>query len=322
MSSRRANKVLTIAVTGSTGFVGKAVMVKLRGSGHCISVLMRNPVAGQSSLQSTQVKGDLQDMSVLAELVKGADAVIHIAGAIAAPSEAEFFKTNFLGTRNIFNAAKAAGVKRFVHVSSLAARMPEISAYAKSKRAGEDCVQNTVDMSCVIIRPSAVYGPGDRATFPLLQALQRRNAFIPGHADSRFSLIHVEDLAGVIVDAMQSDVAGVFEVDDLDGGHMWSELVDLNFKLSSLPRRVFYVPRFVLWPFAIAVEWWSKLMAKPGLISREKLAELYHQDWVVRGANWQRGTSIRLSVGLPATLTWYRKEGWLPPLSTPAKSDL
>ena len=122
---------------------------------------------------------------------------------------------NATGTEAVARAASASGITRFVHISSLAAREPQLSHYGASKRAGEDIVQRHVAAGkLLIIRPPAVYGPGDKATLPLLKALTGTTAIIPGGRASRFSLIHVHDLARGIAMAVESDVAGVVEVSD------------------------------------------------------------------------------------------------------------
>jgi nucleoside-diphosphate-sugar epimerase len=247
--------------------------------------------------------------------------VVHVAGAISALSEADYFRVNSIGTRTLFEAAMAAGVKRFVYVSSLAARLPGISPYAASKRAAEDFLQSAKsDMSIVILRPSAIYGPGDKATFPLLAALQKRVALLPGKAKARFSLLHVADFAGVVADAANGTSKGLFEVDDMEGGHSWAELAALNLKQSGQPQHITFLPRPLVSLVAMGAEVGTFFTGQPGMVNRGKVRELYHEDWVVRGANWPRENAIGLAEGLGETLDWYRREGWLPPAKRHVRS--
>ncbi len=307
--------VCKVALTGATGFVGSAVLPALLEAGFEISALVRKPKLGQFPNQVRVVTGDLKSTQALAELVKGADCVVHLAGAISALSQTQFFEANLTGVKSVFQACEAAGVKRFIQVSSLTARQPELSPYAASKRAGEDfLLAAKSDLGVAILRPSAIYGPGDKATLPLLAALQKRIAFIPGNAAARFSLLHVYDFANVIVSVVESDATGVYEIDDLSGGHNWVELAALNEQISGLPKRVVYLPHWLVNAVALFVEAWSFVRQKAGMVSRGKLRELYYHDWVVRGQNWPRSHPIGLAEGLDETLEWYRSHGWLKPI--------
>ena len=308
--------VLKIALTGATGFVGQAVLPALLTAGYNVSVLVRQPKLGQFAPEVRVVKGGLDDGQALRELVEGADCVIHVAGAISALSRDGFFNANLEGVKSIFAAAELAGVRRFVHISSLAARMPQLSPYAASKRAGEDFLKASKSkMAIAILRPSAIYGPGDKATLPLLAALQKKIALIPSTAAARFSLLHVRDFAEVICDVAASEATGSFEIDDMSGGHSWAELAALNVQSSGFPKTVTYLPHLLVAGIACLAESVSFVTRKPGMITRAKLRELYHAEWVVQGSNWPRARPIGLAVGLQETLEWYRSQGWLAPIA-------
>lgn len=304
-----------IALTGASGFAGGPILAELLRAGHQVRVLARRPQQGQFDSNVTIVKGDLDDITALNALVADVDIVLHVAGAISALDENGYFKINFGGTRNVFNAAKAAGVKRFINVSSMAARNPELSAYAASKRAAEDFLEaQKTEMEVLTLRPSAIYGPGDKATLPLLSALQKTVAAIPGQSKARFSLVHVEDFALVVCEAATAKQTGVIEVDDMSGGHDWHELAALNRKINNYPRHVVFLPRSLVTGVAIASELTSKLTGQSGMVNRGKVNELYHGDWVARGDGWPRDNPIGLAKGLAETVTWYRAHGWLPPI--------
>ena len=304
--------VRNIALTGATGFVGRAVLLALLNAGHDVKVLVRRPKVGQFPEKVQVVEGDLANGRALAEFVKGADCVVHVAGAISAFSREQFFQANSEGVQSIFSASKLAGVKHFIHISSLAARRPEISAYAESKRGGEEFLQSRKgDMSIAILRPSAIYGPSDKATLPLISALQKKIALIPSTAKARFSLLHVRDFANVVVAAVASEATGLFEVDDLSGGHTWAELAAVNKRDSGLPKRVIYLPYWLVAAIAMFAEVFSFITRKSGMITRDKVRELYQENWVVEGSNWVRPHPIELSKGLVETLEWYRSNGWL-----------
>lgn len=304
-----------IALTGASGFAGGPILASLLAAGHHIRVLVRHPRAGQFPADVKVITGALGDASALRDFVSDIEVIVHVAGAITATSEVEFFQVNFAGTQQLFEAAQNAGVKRFVHVSSLAARLPSISPYAASKRAAEDYFQTvSTTMDIVVLRPSAIYGPGDKATLPLLAALQKRIALLPGKASARFSLVHVADFAVVVADAVSSKATGLFEVDDMSGGHDWAELAEINLKQAGVPQHVTYLPKGLVSLVALGAEVGTFFTGLPGMVTRAKVRELYHQDWVVRGKPWPRANPVPLQQGLIETLNWYRREGWLPPL--------
>ncbi len=149
---------MIVAVTGATGFVGRAVVDRSAGSGLSLRALTRRAQPSRAGI--TWIAGALDKPDSLATLVEGADAVLHIAGVVNAPDRAGFVAGNIDGTRAIVEAAKAAGIKRFVHVSSLSAREPALSTYGWSKRQAEAIVTDS-GLDWTIVRPSGIYGPGD-----------------------------------------------------------------------------------------------------------------------------------------------------------------
>lgn len=306
---------MKIALTGATGFAGGPILSELLMAEHSVSVLVRQPKESQFDAAIKIIKGDLDDFEALKTLATGADVVIHVAGAISALNKNGYFKINFAGTQNVFAAAVAAKVKRFIFVSSITARKPELSSYAASKRAAEEfLISQKSKMEILILRPSAIYGPGDKATLPLLKVLQNTLAVVPGQRDAKFSLVHVRDFARVVASAAIGRQTGVLEIDDMQGEHSWQELADINRSMSGKPNRVTYLPRAIVDIAAIASELGSFFTGRSGMVNRGKVSELYHKDWVAQGAGWPRENPIGLAEGLAGTVTWYRANGWLPPL--------
>jgi nucleoside-diphosphate-sugar epimerase len=184
---------LRIAVTGGTGFVGSRLLAALRQGGYQVRALTRRHQADGDGL--SWIAGSLEDTESLARLAKGADALIHVAGVINA-DEAGFEAGNVRGTAALLDAARAQGVRRFVHVSSLAAREPELSSYGASKARSEALVRES-GLDFAIVRPPAVYGPGDRETLALFRMARRGLILLP--PEGRLSLIHADDLAALLV---------------------------------------------------------------------------------------------------------------------------
>jgi nucleoside-diphosphate-sugar epimerase len=302
---------MRIALTGASGFAGGHILSALVNAGHNVTVLARRLLPNQFPETVRVLIGDLHDQLALQKLTTDQDVVVHCAGAITAIREADYFRVNYAGTQNVHKAAQDAGVKRFVFISSLAARMPSISPYAASKRAAEDFILE--NGRAVILRPSAVYGPGDKATLPLLGALQKRVAMVPGNAKARFSLVHVADLAAVVASAATSTAEGLYEIDDMAGGYSWPDFAALNFKHFGMPQHLTYLPKALVNTVAMAAEIGTFFTGLPGMVNRGKVRELYHEDWLVREQNWPRENPILLEQGLLETIEWYVAKGWLPP---------
>jgi nucleoside-diphosphate-sugar epimerase len=311
---------MRVALTGASGFVGRHVLEKLLVGGHEVRALYRTPpyveVPGV-----TVVRGDLASQEALSELVENVEVVLHVAGAVSAPRASDFHRINLEGTRAVVQAARAAAVKRFIHVSSLAARKPELSPYASSKKDSEDVVFAVAHvMSTCVLRPSAVYGPGDVATLPLLKLLMSRVAVFPGRRDQRFSLVHVDDLAAVCVDAVASMAEGVREIDDLSGGHHWGEMIKLTRAVFGRPSIAGFLPYVAAYGLGMVSSAIASLTGASPMLTTGKVREMYEADWVVDGVNWPRRSHVSLEVGLPQTIRWHQARGDLPRVTAPPRS--
>lgn len=295
-----------VAITGSSGFAGPAVVRLLASQGIAMRLLMRKAPQACGFGNAENVAGDLADRDALAKLVSGASAVVHMAGAILAPDRKSFFETNAAGTHRLAEAAAKAGVKRFIHVSSLAAREPQLADYGASKREAEERLRPyNDDFTTVILRPPAIYGPGDRATLPLLAQMTRRFAVIPGTPAARFSLLYVEDFARAVVAALQGGEAGVHEIDDgTPNGYCWPDLLAAAARVEGHSVTPVYLP----WALAIGL---ARVI--PGMpLKTGKVRELYHPDWVCRLGGLRLDDPVPFPEGLARTLAWYREAGWLP----------
>jgi uncharacterized protein YbjT (DUF2867 family) len=310
MSVRGSPRTRTIAVTGGSGFVGGHLLGQARAAGYELRALTRGWRPPEEGID--WVEGALDRPDSLVRLAEGADAVVHIAGLINAASRAGFEAVNVTGTANMVDAARKAGVKRFIHISSLAAREPDLSDYGWSKARSERVVAAS-GLDWTIVRPPAVYGPGDRETFELFKMARR--GFIALPPKGRFSVLHVDDLARLILALLDSpDSRGeTYEPDDgqadgWDHRHFARTLGRVFGKRAATVA----VPRFVMAGASRVDRMVRRGNAK---LTPDRVRYFCHPDWVVTAqsrppeALWT--PQVRTPTGLKQTADWYRAQGWL-----------
>lgn len=301
-----------VALTGGAGFVGSHILKMLLSQGYCVTALQnRQALPLHSNLQI--VCGSLTDQNVVSRLVKDSEAVIHCGGLVSAQRDADFFVVNEQGTKNIVEAAETAGVQRFLLISSLAARGPaELSAYSASKQAGEIVLSEVqTNIGWDILRPPAVYGPGDLQILMLLRVLKAGIGMLIAGSDARASLIHVDDLATATLSWLESGQAyrQIFEIDDgTREGYSWREILACAADLLGV--KPFYIvpPQFLMQSVAFMARVAGAKFLSPG-----KIRELRFADWVCRDNLFQDSTvwrpHIGLEMGLTETLAWYKQQG-------------
>ncbi len=304
---------LTLAITGATGFVGGHALDEALRRGHRVRALARRP---QHPRDRTEwIAGSLTDGAALDRLVEGADAIIHVAGVTNARNQAGFDEGNPIGTAFL---RRAAGRIPAVIVSSLAARAPWLSRYGASKLAAEGIARG-FSGPVAIVRPPAVYGPGDREFLALFRLA--RTGLLPVPANARAAMIYGPDLAEALV-ALAEDLAGskrsaggLFEIDDGAGGHPQTAIARAIARAAGRRARPLEVPAAVLRAAAALDTGVARLRGElPGL-SFDRARYLAHPDWTADSAAiralgiWQPAT--RLEDGLAATAIWYREAGLL-----------
>lgn len=284
------------------------MLAQLCANGHTVRALTRaqRPPATPADQRVTWITGELAEGHGLDQLLTGADAVIHCAGAVRGARAADFDAINVDGTRFLVDAAVRAKIGRLLMVSSLAAREPQLSMYASSKRRGEAQLADR-DLTWTIFRPPAVYGPGDKELTPLFALMRRGVAVTPGHS-GRFSLLFVDDLVRAMVAWLVApDVRGqCLEIDDgTPGGYDWRALIAAAETLRAGPVRHWPVPRPVLATLATLNQWQARPLHRLPMLTPGKVRELFHRDWVCRTGdaqrilNWQ--PEIRFADGLRLT---------------------
>ncbi|MBI5316587.1 MAG: NAD(P)-dependent oxidoreductase [Nitrospirae bacterium] len=302
-----------IALTGATGFIGSVIARKLVQEGWCVRALIRPPSSSARLAGTTVqwVQGTFEDLDSLERLVGDADVVVHCAGAVRGITEADFFQANVEAVARLAHLASSRNpAPRFLLISSLAAREPNLSPYAASKRMGEIALTKVGDrLTWTVLRPPAVYGPGDREMLPLLRLMLRGIAPVVGGSDARFSMLYVDDLADAVVKWLASDSREnrVFELDDgHPGGYSWCEIVETVERLRGKGVVRVRVPGPVLNLAARLNTLAASIIGYRPMLTLGKVRELRHPDWVCdnsiyyRVANW--APTVRLEEGLRYTL--------------------
>ena len=300
-----------VAITGATGFVGQAVLDQAAAQGLAIRALVRKSQPPRAGVE--WIEGDLDDTAALTRLLDRAEAVIHIAGVVNAPDTAGFSAGNVVGTLNLVTAAMLAGTPRFVQVSSLSAREPQLSIYGASKLKGEKVVMAS-SLDWTVVRPPAVYGPRDRDQLDLFRFAKA--GVVPLPPRGRMAVIHVDDLARLLLALVPGgeDVSHkLFEPDDGHAGG-WSHKSfaraigwAVGKRITPLP-----LPAFALRAAARGDRLLRRAAAK---LTEDRVGYMCHPDWTVReearppASRWLPEIGTR--EGLKATAKWYRDAGWL-----------
>lgn len=302
-----------VALTGATGFIGSATTAALVAAGHRVQALVRSAEAAGTvrALGAVPIRGDITEPACIDELLCGADMVVHCAGCVRGVCYADFEAVNVDGSAHVFRAARQAGCP-VLALSSLAARQPELSDYALSKRAMECLLSDANAPSpALVLRPPAVYGPGDREIAPLFEAMGHGVAPIPGRPQARLSLIHVQDLAEAITAWVNAGAraGGVYEIHDgHEGGYRWADIVAVAARLRGAPIRRLPVPRLALAATATLNTRLARVFGYAPMLTPGKLRELRYPDWVAdnrgvsRALDWQ--PRIGLDRGLQTTCDW------------------
>jgi len=303
----------TVALTGATGFIGNRVARRLLANGCKLKALTR-ATSNRSRLSGFNIhwiEGGLEDLDSLRRLVCGADVVIHCAGAVRGATQAHFDRLNIDGVARLVRAAvEQHPLPRFLLLSSLAARQPDISPYASSKRQGEAVLAaHAGQMQWAVLRPPSVYGPGEKEMMPLLRWMTRGIAIILGSGKGRFSLLYADDLAEAIQKLLLTDdlPKKVFELHDgHPDGYSWQDVIDAVGRLNGKRVHCLHLPVAGLKIVAKLNLIVSRLLGYEPLFTPGKLRLLMHPDWVSNNTALTQETGwtprVSLEEGLRRTL--------------------
>ncbi len=315
-----------ILITGGTGFVGQHLAWELLRQGHTVRLMGRNFDAATALLEAGAgaVQADLRDAQAVAAACAGVQAVCHV-GALSAPwgPHAAFYATNVGGTAAVIEGCRRARVQRLVYVSSPSVifngrdqhKLTEAtpyprrftSVYALTKKLGEDLVNAASDVPGVILRPKAIFGPGDRALLPRLIAAARAGRLPQvGNGRNLVDLTYVSNVVHAISLALHSDAAvgKTYHITNDEHVPLWN-LIRTVLQRLGLPTRLRAIPLPVALAAATVMEWRAALTGNEPLLTRYTAAILArNQTYDISAAKRDLGYAPLVSVaeGLERTL--------------------
>lgn len=317
---------MRVLITGGTGFIGRSLGAALLRQGYAVRLMGRrlDPVAPLVAAGAEAVCADLRDAAAVDAACAGVAAVCH-AGALSAPwgRREEFFGVNVTGTANVVAACRRHGVGRLVAISSPAvvfagrdivdaredAPYPRrfSSTYALTKRLAEELVRAAPDLPSVILRPKAVFGPGDEALLPRLVAAARAGRLPQiGAGRNLVDLTYVENVVHAIELALHSEAAPGHTYTITNGEHvpLWG-LLRMVLRRLGVPARLRPVPLGAMLAVAALMEARAALSGREPLLTRYTVAILARtQTYDIGAARRDLGYTPRISVaeGVERTL--------------------
>ncbi len=336
-----------VLVTGASGFIGTHLVAALTTRGDEVTCLVRKSsrISSLNAAGARLVYGDVTDRDSLPPAIVGQQIVYHLAGSTQALNPRWFYYVNQRGVANV--AQICAGQRNppvLVTVSSLAAAGPAVddrpknesdrampvSHYGHSKRAGERAAEAFADrVPITIVRPPIVLGEGDRTGLSLFRSIAHFGVhLVPGLNQRRFSLIHADDLAQLLILAAERgkrlpprDQSGPrgpqgYYFAACEEAPVYSELGRMVAEVIGR-HLVVVLPTAtpLVWMVAVAGEAISRIRHDPLFMNLDKAREITAGNWVcsARAAADELGFAVGAPIleRLRQTAEWYRREGWL-----------
>lgn len=258
-----------ILLTGATGFVGGNLLRRMLKGKLSVRCLVRTPEKAEKlkTLGVETAIGDITDKSSILKAMEGVETVVHLVGILVEVGKATFDLLHTEGTRNMVEAAKEKGIKRFIHMSALGARKDARSKYHKTKWAAEEIVRNS-GLDYAVFMPSVIFGREDNFTNMFAKAI-KLSPFImmPGDGKNKMQPVSAIDVAEAITAAVvDKRFAGTYEL----GGPeklTFDEIIDKICGILNKKRIKFHMPIGILNPLAAFME---IILPKPPL-TRDQL---------------------------------------------------
>jgi len=321
-------------VTGASGFTGSKLCRRLRNDGHEVVAFVR-PTSQTTELEALGVECrqvEIKSAQDVRDNFVDIEQVYHIAAAYRSEHVDldEFRLVNVEATRNLLDAARATGIQRFVHCSTVgvqgeiedppadeAYRMKPGDHYQQSKLDGELLARKYFDegLPGTVVRPVGIYGPGDTRFLKLFRAVERGVFVMIGNGKTLYHMTHVDDLVDGIVRAghRQQAIGEIFTIGG-DGYTTIAELVNLVADALDRPHPKWRIPFFPVYAAAVVCEAICRpLGISPPIYPRRveffQFDRAFNIDKAKKLLDYQPATPLK--EGLQATADWYRENGLL-----------
>jgi nucleoside-diphosphate-sugar epimerase len=334
-----------VLVTGASGFIGRHLVRRLIERGDRVSCLVRatSRIDELRSSGAQLIVGDATDRAGIERALAESQAVVvfHLAGLLRAVRTADFARVNAGGIESVAAAcADRAERPVLIVVSSLAAAGPSagdqprvegdspapVSAYGRSKLAGELAAsRHAGEMEITLVRPSIVFGPGDRGVLEMFRPIARRGVHVvPGRKERRVSLIYVADLVALLLltaekgERLRPDGApgqGIYFIAAQEYP-TYAELGQAMARALGRKRaRVVHMPGPLVRLVGLCGDALGRVRQRPGWVNSDKMAEALAGSWTCSSAKARRqlgwSPAATLADRLRETAQWYRQAGWL-----------
>ena len=324
-----------ILVTGAGGFTGLALTRALAARGHPVRALVRKlgQVPELERAGAEVVQGDIRDPLIIQRAVEGRALVFHLAAVFrrAGVPDSLYREVHVDATRHLIEAAAAAGVRRFVHCSTVGvhgdvadgpadedAPMAPGDIYQRTKLEGEAAARDTAartGLALTVVRPGPIYGPADRRLLKLIGGVARRRFFLLGSGKPHFQMVYVDDLVeGLRLAAETPEAAGRTYILTGEEAPTLRELVQEIAAIARVPAPRVRLP---VWPFWLAGALCEVVCVPLGVeppIYRRRVKFFTNNRWFdISRARAELGFTPRMPLreGIRRTLDSYRNLGWV-----------
>lgn len=327
-------KIISV-VTGASGFVGSHMVDYLLSKGHEVRCILRKS-SSTKWLENKNIKifnSGLSDKDGLAEAIKNADYIYHIAGVVKSKTRDGYFKGNVEPTRNILDVCLKVNpnIKRILIVSSLTAcgptkigkpvneKTPEnpITTYGESKFMQEQLAKSYFDkLPITIVRPPAVYGPRDTEIYLVFKTFQKGLMTLVGFNKKELSLVHVFDLVhGIYLASINEKSKGqtyFISSDEISDWDKVAKILEDVFEKKALKIKI---PHLIVYLIAAIAQFFSLFSKKPATFNLEKARDFVQEAWTCSISKAESELNFRplLSTeeGIKQTIEWYKSVNWL-----------
>jgi len=321
-----------LIITGSNGFVGSVLANNLKEN-YEVTCLVRHASNANLLSKNIEIKYiDYNNTKEIMKLLHGQDILIHTAALTRAKNWQQFKKINVDLTEKLIEFYnKTTSLKQFIFISSQAAAGPApnkntlklesdechpVTMYGNSKLLAENLIKEKTEKPWTIIRPVAVFGPGDSDFLQYFRLIKKHLAMFIGFQQKYYNFIFVDDLVEMISKTITNEKA-YNETFFARGTDVLSiqQFVHYIEGVMNTKALHLHIPQFLLYPIAMISEILTVFSYRPPIVNREKIKEFKQNNWIVSGVKAKKILDFEFSGNmldkLEITYQWYKDKGWI-----------